>query len=245
MASHSVDTFILKRTVRVSGFMFLIILFYPVTNWIFVLSKYISAENAIKTSQNIMANELLFRINIINQLITSAFIVILALSLYIILKSVNKYLALFALLMKSIEAILWGILAFGHFIVLLILKGLPSLTVYKPEQVQSIVGIFINDYISLTSIAGIFSGLSLMIFSYLLFKSKYVPGLLAALGIVSYVLVSIYDLLTVLSPNFTDIMIVQLVFCTPICIFQLIIGAWLLLKGVNIQSLDHNITKHV
>ncbi len=235
MTNHTADA-LQQKTARVAGFMFLGSLIIPTLNWIFILSKLISSENVINTGHNILANEFLFRIGIIIELITSSVIIVLALALYIILKSVNKHLALLALFLKLIEAILWAVIALGHFIALLILNGQASLTVFEPEKVQAIVGLFLNVYISVTAIPGVFVGLNLMIFSYLLFKSKYIPSILAAFGVFSYVLVFIYDSLTILSPNYTTIMMIQIICTAPIGFFQLITGSWLLIKGINVQQ---------
>ncbi|HEY9247406.1 MAG TPA: DUF4386 family protein, partial [Candidatus Methanoperedens sp.] len=79
-----------SKIARITGFMFLLSLIVPTLNWILVLSKFIVAENALDTAHNVLANEFLFRIGIINDLITSAVALVLALVLYIILKSVNK-----------------------------------------------------------------------------------------------------------------------------------------------------------
>jgi hypothetical protein len=66
----------------IAGFMFLLSLLVPMLNWIFVLSKFILAENAVATSQNILSNEFLFRINITNELIASVIAIVLAVTLY-------------------------------------------------------------------------------------------------------------------------------------------------------------------
>jgi hypothetical protein len=225
-----------RKAARVAGFMFLCSLIVPLLNWIFVLSKFIAAENVINTAHNILANEFLFRIGIINDLITSAVVLALALALYIILKSINKNLALLALFLKLTEAILLAVTALGNFVGLLILKGQASLTVFEPEQIQALVGLFINVRISLSAIPMVFLGLNLVVFLYLLFKSKYVPRILACFGILSYALIFIYALITILSPNYASIMIIQIICWAPSCCFELIIGLWLLFKGINLQQ---------
>jgi hypothetical protein len=240
MTNHATDAS-LNKTARIAGLMFLCTLIIPALNWIFILSKFIAAENPINTAHNILANEFQFRISIINELITSAVIVILALALYVILKEINKNFALLALFLKLIESILTAVIALGHFIALLILNGQASLTVFDPEQVQALAGLFLNAYISLTAIPGVFVGLNLMLFSYLLFKSKYVPRMLAAFGVLSYALVFVYDSLTILMPTYASIMIIQIICSAPICIFQLIIGIWLLFKGVKAQPQNNNV----
>ncbi|KAF0216398.1 MAG: hypothetical protein FD174_3688 [Geobacteraceae bacterium] len=228
----------LRKAAQVAGIMFLLSLMIPLLNWIFVHSKFIVAENAADTAHNILANEFLFRIGIINDLITSAVALVLALALYIILKSINKNLASLALFLKLTEAILLAVIALGSFIALLMLNGRASVTVFEPEQLQALVGLFLNARISLSAIPMVFLGLNLMVFLYLLFKSKYVPGILSGFGILSYALIFIYALITVISPHYAAIMTIQIICWVPSCFFELIVGFWLLIKGVNCPEMS-------
>jgi hypothetical protein len=225
-----------RKTVIVAGFMFLFSFLVPLLNWVFVTSKFIVAEKVMDTAHNILSNEVLFRIGIVNELITSVVAVILALALYVLLKPVNKNLALLALLLKLTEAILLAVIALSDFIALLILKGQAALALSEPERMLALVGLFFNMRISVSSIPMVFLGLNLMLFLYLLFQSKYVPGILAGFGILSYALIFIYALLTMLSPNYAAIMLIQSICWAPSCIFEVVIGLWLLLKGIKDQS---------
>lgn len=102
MINYTADTS-QQKTARVAGFMFLFSLIFPVLNWTFVLSKFTVTGNATATANNIMANELLFRISIVNELILSVSVIVTALVLYILLKPVNKNLALLALFWRLAE----------------------------------------------------------------------------------------------------------------------------------------------
>ncbi|MBC8754103.1 DUF4386 domain-containing protein [Kordia sp. YSTF-M3] len=230
------------KIAKIMGIMFLLTLVVPLINWMFVLQKFIIPENVLATANNIITNELLFRVNIINELITAFIVIGLAIALYSMLKSVNKNLALLALYLKLTEATIWIIITLGHFIGLLILKEQVTLTLFEPEQLQSIIGFFLNMHLSITAIPGILHGLSLVIFLYLLFKSKYVPSALAAFGVISFALVFIYDLLFILSPGYTTLLIIQLIGWGPSILFELIIGIWLLFKGINESG---SVSEHV
>ena len=224
-----------RLTARVTGSMFLISLLVPMLNWVFVTSKFIVADKVIDTARNILANEFLFRLGVVNELITSVVAVVLALALYLLLKPVNKNLALLALLLKLTEAILLAVIALSDFISLLFLKEQTALGVSQPEQMQALIGLFINMSMSITSIPMVFLGLNLMLFLYLLYKSEYVPSILAGFGILSYTLIFIYALLTILFPNYAALIIIQSICWAPSCLFELTIGIWLLLKGVKDQ----------
>jgi hypothetical protein len=230
-----------RKVVRVAGFMFLFSLIVPLLNWTVILSKLIVAENVIATANNIMANELLFRIGISIELIMSVGLIVLALALYIILKPVNKNLALLALLWKLAEAIIVAVIVLISFIALQILDGEAYLTVFTLEQLQAPVGFLLNEHTVLYSIPMVFLGLDMIVFSYLFFKSKYIPKILAGFGILSFALIFIHALMYIITPKYATMLINQIIFYAPSGLFEIIIGIWLLFKGINVQQGDNHI----
>jgi hypothetical protein len=231
MANNNAGTS-LNKTAKLAGALFLCTFILPTLIWIFVTSKFIVAGNAVAAANNIMANELLFRINIIAELTKSALALVFALTLYILLKSTNKNLSLLALFLKITEGILLAVIALGYFIALLILDQRASLAVFGSEQIQALVGAFINPYFYISAIVLIFHGLSSMVFLYLLFRSKYVPGKLAWFGIISYAFVFIYALLLILVPDSATMLTIQIICLAPSVLTELILGSWLLMKGI-------------
>jgi hypothetical protein len=67
--------------------------------------------NAAETARNIMAHETLFRINIACNLIYVVTVVALLAALYVILKPVNRNLALVAALCRLLLALMWCVTA--------------------------------------------------------------------------------------------------------------------------------------
>jgi hypothetical protein len=226
------------KAARVAGFMFLFSLIVPLLNWTFVLSKFIVAENVIATANNIMADELIFRIGITIELIMSVGLVVLALALFIILKPVNKNLALLALFLKLAEATIVAVIVLVHFIALQILNGEAYLTVFTPEQLQAPVGFLLNKHTVLYSIPMVFLGLDMIVFSYLFSKSKYIPKILAGFGILSFALIFIHALMYIIAPKYATMLINQIIFYAPSGLFEIIIGIWLLSKGIKVQQGD-------
>jgi hypothetical protein len=214
----------LRKAARVAGFMFLFSFIVPTLNWAFVLSKLNVAENTLATAKNIMANELLFRIGITMELIMSVGLIVLGLALYIILKPVNKNLALLALLWKLTEAALAASIVLISFLALQILNGTE--------------GLILNKHTVLFSIPMVFLGLDMMVFSYLFFKSKYIPRILAGFGILSFALIFIYALMYIIAPKYAAMPINQLIYWAPSGLFEIIIGIWLLVKGLKVQQGD-------
>lgn len=238
MTSHTTDTS-QHKTARTAGFLFLFTFMGPLFYGAFVFPKLTVAGNALATADNVMTNELLFRIGVVNELICSVGAIAFALVLYILLRRVNKNLASLAVLLKMTEAILLAVIALGHFIALLMLKGQSTSAVFEAGQIQALVGLFVGLYFQLGAFTMVFHGLNLMIFLYLLFRSKYVPGILAGFGIFSYAFIFIYAFITILAPGYATMLIIQILCMTPSILSELTIGFWLLIKGINVQQQDN------
>ncbi len=227
-----------RKAAMVAGFMFLLNLIVPLLNWTFILSRFAVSENAIAAANNILDKELLFRIGITIELFLSVGLIVLAIVLYRILKPVNKDLALLALLLKLAEATLMAVTALIPFIALQVLNGETNQIAYTTEQLQFPIGLILNSHTALTSIPMVFLGLDMIVFSYLLLKSKYIPGILAGFGIISFALIFIHALGFILTPEYAKMPIIQIIFWVPSGLFEILIGLWLLLKGLKVQRKD-------
>ena len=228
-----------RNTVKVAGFMFLFAFIAPTINWALILSKFSIEDDAIATANNIMANEFLFRLGITIELFMSVCLIVLGLALYIILKTVNKNFALLALSLKLVEATLMAVTVLVPFIALHIINRDAHLSSLTQEQLQFPIGIIFNSHTAIASIPMVFLGLDMMIFSYLFFKSKYIPKILAGFGILSFALIFIQSLMFLLAPEYAMKPINQIIFWTPSGLFEIIIGIWLLVKGLNVQYRDN------
>lgn len=205
-----------RKSAKLAGFLFLLAFIVPTLNWAFLLSGFNVPNNALATSQNILAYEFIFRLGICIELFMAVALIILGWSLYRLLKRVNQDLALLALLLKLVEAALMAVTVLVPFIALQLSDGE--------------IGPIFNLHTAITSIPMVFLGLDMMLFSYLLLKSRYIPEVLAAFGIFSFALILIHALLYILSPEYAAMPINQIIFWTPSGLFELIIGSWLLIK---------------
>jgi len=232
-----------RKAAKVAGFMFLFAFIVPTLNWVFSLSKLIVSGDVIATANNIMTNEFQFRIGITIELLMSVGLIVLGLALYIILKPVNKNLALLALLLKVVEASIVAGIVLVNFIALQILNGEAYLTIFTPEQLQASVGFLLNEHTVLYSIPMVFLGLDMILFSYLFFKSKYIPKILAGFGILSFALIFIHALMYIIAPKYAAMPINQVIFWAPSGLFEIIIGVWLLSKGFNSSAITSESAK--
>ena len=218
---------------RVAGFIYLFTIIGSLLNVAFVMDALVIPGDVAATAKNIIGNELLFHIGIAFELVMSASVVVLALCLYVILRPVNRNLALLALCWRLAEAILLAVTVLISFIVLQILGEQAYLAAFETKQLQALVGVFLGVRTTGVDIVILFTGLGSIVFFYLFFKSRYIPRVLAAWGILTYMLIILYSLAKIVSPgNLTEF---DMIVYGPGALFELIIGLWLLFRGVNIQ----------
>lgn len=221
-------------TVKIAGFMFLFAFIVPTLNWALILSKFNVPGDALATAKNIMANTFLFRLGITVELLMSVGLIILGVALYVLLKSINKNLALLGLFLKLVEAALMAVTVLLPYISLQVLNGDEQAITVTQEQLQ--LGLIFNAHTAITAVPMVFLGLDMMLFCYLFLKSKYIPKLLAGFGILSFALILIQSLLFILTPEIAAIPINQIIFWAPSGIFEIVIGLWLLIKGINVNA---------
>jgi len=233
MTNNTVDA-TLQKAARVAGLAYVLIIVLAILKVNFLEANLIVSGNDAATTNNIMANELLFRIGVVSEIIMFLLVVILSLALYVILKTVNKNLALSALFLRFGEAIIGGLVTLlSGLIPLLLLDGE---TTFETEQLQALVGLFLDVRIAGLNIVMIFMGPGGIIFCYLFLKSKYVPGILAVWGIITYSTMLILSFVNILFPNIPEI--ISIILFTPGALFEVLFGFWLLFKGVNLQQGD-------
>ena len=217
---------------RVAGLAYVTIIMIGILGVGFLVESNIVSGNNAATVNKIKANELLFRIGIASEIMMFVLVVLLSLALYVILKTVNKNLALLALLWRLGEAIIGGgVTVISGLIPLLLLN---SEAVFETEQLQALVGLFLDVRNAGLDVVLIFIGLGGTVFCYLFFKSKYVPRILAAWGMLTYLSMLILGFVSILSSNLPET--IKMAFYAPGGLFEIIFWLWLLVKGVNVEE---------
>lgn len=223
-----------RNAAKIAGLMYVFIILLGVLKVSFLEPALIVPGDASATVSANDSSELLFRIGIVSEISMYVFVVLLSLALYIILKPVNSNLALTALFLRFGEGIIGAVITvISGLIPLLLINDAAGI---ETEPLQALVLIFQNVRIAGLDIVLIFIGLGGTIFCYLFFISKYVPRLLAAWGIFTYLSMLILAVISILFPAHP--VIIETVLYAPGGLFELIFGLWLLTKGVNIQRAD-------
>ncbi len=227
----------LKKTARFAGFLYIIMGIPSAFGIAYVPSKIIVWGNAVATCQNIITHEFLFRMGMVSQFVSNALFILLVLVLYRLFKQVNGAQARLMVAMVLVQVPIGFLIETLNMTSLLILKGeiMKALTL---EQKQDWVMLFITMHKYGMITIEIFSGLWLIPFGHLVFKSKFIPrilGILLIIGGIAYVIESLsFWLFPDNQPAVSRfMMILYTIGETPI-IF------WLLIKGTKSVVKDNN-----
>lgn len=176
---------------KVAGFLYLLMMVTGVFAEFYARGPLIVPGDAVQTAKNIAASERLFRIGTVNDLITFAGDVILVVALYVVLKPINRNVALLAAFWRLAECAILALITLNDFAALRLLSGADYLRAFDTQQLQALARLFIGLQADGFRIGGLFLGLGSTVFGYLWFKSRYIPRGLAAWGIFSSLVVAI------------------------------------------------------
>ena len=218
------------RRARVAGFLYLSLLPFDVFGSLYVPSKLIVPANAAATASNIMANASLFRLGIASALIGQIIVILVGLALYQLLKPVNKNMAVLMLILNLVAAPIAMLNELNHFAILLLVQDPYHLT---PDQLHALVSLFVQLYALGLNIVGLFWGLWLFPMGYLVFKSGFLPRILAVLLIIGGFGYLIQSFTAFLLPNLEG-NIAWLAVLTSWG--ELFLSLWLVIKGVNVEQ---------
>ena len=221
-----------RKTARVAGFTFLFAMAIVVLANYGISFRLSVPGNAAETARNIMAHETLFRVNIACNLIYSVAVGVLLTSLLVILKPVNRNLALVATFCRLVVALMWGVTALNTLGALRLLGDAAYLRVFGADQLQTLARLHLDASYDAYYVGLPFWGLASTVCSYLWFKSRYIPRALAAFGVISSAWCVICAFAFIVFPTF-DATLNAYLFDMPMVIFEMALGFWLLFKGLR------------
>ncbi|MCK9404605.1 MAG: DUF4386 domain-containing protein [Chitinophagaceae bacterium] len=188
-------------------------------------------SNAVETAKNILAHESLFRFDIIAYLIYCAGILVLLTALYVILKPVNRAVALLATFLRFVYALVWIFIALNFFTALRLIGSTDYLRVFEADRLQALAKLYLSGY-DAYYVGLLFWSLASTVCSWLWYKSNYIPGVLAAFGLISSAWCVACTIAFIIFPDFASTVNLWW-FDSPMAIFEIVLSFWLLFKGLR------------
>lgn len=222
------------KAARIAGAVYLSMVFTAPFSLIYVPNTLIVRGNATATASNILAHEMLFRLGIVADLISSVIFVCLAIALYRLLSGVNKTQAslMVALVLVSVAVGFMDVL--NNIAALTLFRGGEFLGIFDKPQRDALAMLFLRLHGQGIVINEIFWGLWLVPFGVLVIRSRFLPRILGAWLILNgfaYVAISFTGLLV---PQYNAI-VYNIAF--PVLFGEMAIALWLLIKGAKVPPL--------
>jgi hypothetical protein len=183
------------------------------------------SENIVDTMIGLENNAMQVRVGIMVEMITVIALIILSILLFLILKKHNMKIALVALGFRLTEVALLAASRIETFSLLRISQA--SVIEGHPVYLQTLGNLAFEAQEFTYSLNMVFFSLGGTLFYYLLFKSGYVPKALAIFGLIVAPLALIGTLMELFG------FAAPLYLFIPNLPFELIIGLWLLVKGIS------------
>ena len=185
-------------------------------------------DNAAATASQLRTHEGLFRLGFGAYLVEAVSDVVIAWLFYVLLKPVNRDLALLSAFFGLVSTTLFAVTKMFYFAAPMFVRDSKYLTAFPPEQLDAFATLFISLYGVLSGLTMLFYGIPWIIRGYLTFKSDYLPRLLGVLMIVAGVGFVVKTLTYVLAPAYSsDILL------APMFFNALAVAIWMLVRGVD------------
>jgi len=218
---------------RTTGFLYLIFMVIAIPADALARSPLIVFGDAAATASNIVAHEWQFRIGIVGDLVSIVFFLLAAWGLYVLLKPVNKGLALLFVLLNLGGVAVYSINLLNQLAAVLLLSGADYLKVFQVEQLQALAMFFLNLHRNGYWVAQIFFGAWLFPLGYLVYKSGFLPRILGIVMMIHCVGWLLTTLQWFLFPGLAAITYLTY----PLgFISEFGLTLWLVIKGVNVEQ---------
>lgn len=222
----------INKIARIAGLLTMLMVILAPFSMIYVPTTLIVPDNAATTAANIMTSQGLFRLGMASDLLVVLIEVALTALLYVLIKPVNKTLALVATFARLAMTILQAINLFNLFLVLLLLNGSNYIGAFTPTQINALVMLFLNAHESVVIIWGLLFSLHLLIFGYLTYQSGYLPKIIGILLIIVGLNYLISNFGTILLPQYKALF----TSLAAISFIEVAFPLWLVIKGVNLAQ---------
>ena len=219
-----------QKIARTAGLLYLMLAALSAFGLVYVPSVFVAPGDAATTISNILANEWLFRLGIVSNLLTFTVNIFVAVFLYKLLKPVNKGMASLMVVLILMGLAIAMLNELNQVAALLLVSGAMHLAAFTADQLHALASLFLDLYEHGFIIAHIFFGLWLFPMGYLIFKSGFLPRFLGVLLVIAGFGYLADFILFFLFPD-VGVTISEFTF-----IGEVLLILWLLIKGVNVEQ---------
>jgi len=224
----------LKRTARLAGLFWLLTAVTGSFSLVYVRPQLIVFGDAAATASNIMANESLFRTAIASSLFGQIFLLFFGLTVFRIVKGINKTLATVLLTSITVSVAVGVVNSLNNIGAIVVLSNADYLKAFQSDQLNALMMIFLRVNNFGIGLQELFLAISLFCFGLLIINSRYVPRIFGVLLMIGSSAFPVNTFTKILVPNLYPAIITQLTMLLNSPAILTIL--WLLIKGVKERS---------
>jgi len=241
--THTIDAS-QRKAARVAGSALVFAIAIVVFGNFYVSAGLIVPGDATETARNILAHATRFRLSVACDLVYVTNLLVLLSALYVVLEPVDRGMALAAAILRLAYAIAWIVLTLNMLSALRLLGDANYMHAFEPTQLQVLSRLYIANTFDDYYVGLPFFALASTACSILWFKSGYIPRALAAFGVAASAWCVACAFTFIVFPHFNET-VNDWLFDTPLAVFELATGLWLLFKGLRPASIEASASRQV
>ena len=195
----------------------------------------IVAGDAAATARNIAAHETRFRIGIAGELLMLNGDVVLAVALYMLLRPIERGLALLGSFWRLANALLLAVGVVVSLVAVDLLDDPRYLAAFNAEQLQDLARALFDIHGTAMLVGLVLFGLGASIHASLLWRSRYIPRPLSGAYVVVAIVVVTGSVGIMLAPALDAW--IDPWFILPDALIELLVALWLIVKGADVDAL--------
>jgi hypothetical protein len=230
MSPNITDYLVQHKMARITGGLFLA---YILVSVLATVLGQIGLGDAQQVYQAIVTNEASFRLGLVAALLTGFLFLATAWGLYVLLRPVNRDLALLFLLLNAVGVAIQGASLLSLVSAMLQGGAESHMQAYSAAQLEGLAYLSINVYKVGFVTAQLFFGTWLFPLGYLVYKSGFLPRFLGVLLLLDGIAVLIWFLQALLLPDLPAIRYPGLAVSF---VAEVGLALWLLVKGIKVVN---------
>jgi hypothetical protein len=193
-------------------------------------APYLVWGNGEETARHFIGHDSAVRLYLAGAFLHGLAMLLLLTALYVILRPVNRLVALFATFSKLIYVVFWFMVQMEVFGALRLLAGGASLRSFGPDGLIALAGAQLDSSRDAYYIGLVFTGLGSALFAWAFFQSRYIPRILALWGVLASLYEGFCGFAYLFHPRFGAVLSPDS-YELPAMTFELLLCAWLLVRG--------------
>jgi hypothetical protein len=221
-----------RTAAKVAGLAYLIPVAFVVYANFGMRGRLLVGGDVAETVRRIAAAMPLFRLSVAFDVVYCVGVVVLLSALYVVLRPVNRQLAVLATLLKLVYAVTAMLLVLSLLTIARLAANPAYAQALGADHLKALVRLNLSATMDEYYVGLAFWALSATLIGWLWLRSGYIPKALALFGLVSAAWCTVCTCAYLISPAFSNLVNLWW-FDTPLAIFDIVLSFWLLLKGLR------------